>query len=159
MTEQVFVAREGELARLNEFLDKALAGHGQVCFVTGEAGAGKTALLTAFARRVQAQHADLLVAIGVCNAQTGIGDPYLPFRWTTWKEGCGNASKRTWTHSVAIYRDVDDRRGEVTSLVQLAIAVQDVGYFSEAWAYYEQGLSLAHQVGDRPLCESKELSG
>ncbi|MFQ5855117.1 MAG: AAA family ATPase [Anaerolineae bacterium] len=80
MTEQVFVARERELAQLNTFLDRALAGHGQVCFVTGEAGAGKTALVTEFARRAQVQHADLLVAIGECNDQTGIGDPYLPFR-------------------------------------------------------------------------------
>ncbi|MFQ5855111.1 MAG: ATP-binding protein [Anaerolineae bacterium] len=83
-----FVARERELAQLQAFLDKTLAGQGQVCFVTGEAGAGKTALVTdtsatlstRFARRAQAQHDDLLVAVGDCNAQTGIGDPYLPFR-------------------------------------------------------------------------------
>jgi adenylate cyclase len=80
LPDQVFVARERELDRLNRFLDRALAGHGQVCFVTGEAGAGKTALVGEFARRAQAQHADLLVASGECNAQTGIGDPYLPFR-------------------------------------------------------------------------------
>jgi ABC-type oligopeptide transport system substrate-binding subunit len=80
MSQQTFVVRERELARLNGFLDMTLAGHGQVCFVTGEAGAGKTALVTEFARRAQDAHADLLVAIGNCNAQTGIGDPYLPFR-------------------------------------------------------------------------------
>ncbi|MFQ5792775.1 MAG: ATP-binding protein, partial [Acidobacteriota bacterium] len=80
MTEQVFVARERELAQLQTFLDRALAGQGQVCFVTGEAGAGKTALVTEFARRAQERHEDLLVAIGDCNAQTGIGDPSLPFR-------------------------------------------------------------------------------
>ena len=39
MLEQVFVARERELAQLNTFLDHALSGQGQVCFVTGEAGA------------------------------------------------------------------------------------------------------------------------
>ena len=89
MPTSVFVARERELSQLQTFLDRALAGHGQassrgsargVCFVTGEAGAGKTALVTEFARRAQARHDDLLVAIGECNAQTGIGDPYLPFR-------------------------------------------------------------------------------
>ncbi|RME43710.1 MAG: ATP-binding protein, partial [Chloroflexi bacterium] len=78
MAEQVFVARERELAQLNEFLDQALAGHGTVCFVTGEAGAGKTTLVTEFARRAQDAHFHLLVAFGDCNAQTGIGDPYLP---------------------------------------------------------------------------------
>lgn len=80
MTDQVFVAREHELAQLQTFLDRALAGHGQVCFVTGEAGAGKTALVTEFARCAQVQHDDLIVAVGQGDAQTGVGDPYLPFR-------------------------------------------------------------------------------
>jgi DNA-binding SARP family transcriptional activator len=76
----VFVARERELAKLGEFLDLALAGHGRVVFVTGEAGSGKTALVHEFIRRAQEMHADLLAAGGHCNAHTGIGDPYLPFR-------------------------------------------------------------------------------
>ena len=62
------------------FLDLALAGQGRVVFVTGEAGSGKTALIQEFTRRAQAAHADLIVASGNCNAYTGIGDPYLPFR-------------------------------------------------------------------------------
>jgi len=76
----IFVARERELASLNGFLEEALAGRGQVAFVTGEAGSGKTALIDEFTRRAQAAHAELIVARGNCNAQTGIGDPYLPFR-------------------------------------------------------------------------------
>jgi len=59
--------------------DKALAGNGQVVFIKGEAGCGKTALIQELARRAQEQHADLIVAGGKCNAHTGIGDPYLPF--------------------------------------------------------------------------------
>jgi len=77
---QVFVARKHELEQLDGFLTRALAGHGQVCFVTGEAGTGKTALVTEFARRVQEQYKDLIVAVGQCDALTGAGDPYLPFR-------------------------------------------------------------------------------
>ncbi|MGD2147975.1 MAG: AAA family ATPase [Anaerolineae bacterium] len=80
MTEQAFVGRERELARLNEWLAGALAGQGQICFVTGEAGSGKTALIAEFARRAESAHPELLIAAGNCNAQTGIGDPYLPFR-------------------------------------------------------------------------------
>ena len=76
----VFVARERELAQLDRFLDTALAGQGRVVFVTGEAGSGKTALVQEFARRAQDAHPDLVVASGNCNAHTGIGDPYLPFR-------------------------------------------------------------------------------
>jgi tetratricopeptide (TPR) repeat protein len=80
MAEQAFVAREQELARLRSFLDLALTGQGQVAFITGEAGSGKTALVGEFASRAQERHPDLVVAIGNCNAYTGIGDPYLPFR-------------------------------------------------------------------------------
>src|SRR5690242_3375306 len=80
MPETVFVGRERELKRLDDFLSRALLGHGQVAFVTGEAGSGKTALISAFIDRARQAHEDLLVAMGNCNAQSGIGDPYLPFR-------------------------------------------------------------------------------
>jgi DNA-binding SARP family transcriptional activator len=76
----VFVARERELAWLESHLDHALAGRGQVVFVTGDPGRGKTALLGEFARRAMGTHPDLLVAWGDCNAYSGVGDPYLPFR-------------------------------------------------------------------------------
>jgi tetratricopeptide (TPR) repeat protein len=75
-----FVGQERELAKLDGFLDRALAGQGQVAFVTGEAGSGKTVLIGEFTRRAMAAHSDLAVAAGRCNAQSGIGDPYLPFR-------------------------------------------------------------------------------
>ncbi len=78
--EGVFVSREKELNKLGEFLTGAVAGRGRVCFVTGEAGFGKTSLALEFARQAQQQQGDLLVALGSCDAQTGLGDPYLPFR-------------------------------------------------------------------------------
>ena len=74
------VAREQELDRLNHFLDLALADRGRIVFITGEAGSGKTTLVNEFTRRARAAHPDLIVANGNCNAHTGIGDPYLPFR-------------------------------------------------------------------------------
>jgi tetratricopeptide (TPR) repeat protein len=75
-----FVARERELAELNSYLDKALSGAGQICFISGQAGAGKTALMRHFSHQALAARPDLLVAVGTGNAQVGIGDPYLPFR-------------------------------------------------------------------------------
>ncbi|HXF60057.1 MAG TPA: AAA family ATPase [Caldilineaceae bacterium] len=75
-----FVAREEELARLQAHLAQALDGSGQVVFITGEAGCGKSILAQEFARRSQEAHPDLIMAGGHCNAYTGIGDPYLPFR-------------------------------------------------------------------------------
>ncbi|MFQ5400195.1 MAG: BTAD domain-containing putative transcriptional regulator [Anaerolineae bacterium] len=74
------VARENELARLEQSLEKALAGGGQVVFIIGDAGSGKTALADEFVRRAIAAHGDLVAAWGNCNAQAGVGDPYLPFR-------------------------------------------------------------------------------
>jgi DNA-binding SARP family transcriptional activator/predicted ATPase len=76
----VFVARERELSQLDGFLRLALGGQGRVAFVTGEAGSGKTALVQEFVRRAQDRHTGLVAASGNCNAHTGVGDPYLPFR-------------------------------------------------------------------------------
>ncbi len=74
------VARQRELAQLDAHLTAALAGNGSIAFITGEAGDGKTLLAQAFVRRSQEKYPDLVVATGNCNAYTGIGDPYLPFR-------------------------------------------------------------------------------
>ena len=74
------LAREIELEKLHGFLQEALDGQRSVCFVTGEAGAGKTSLLTEFCRVARMRYPELVIADGHCNAQTGIGDPYLPFR-------------------------------------------------------------------------------
>jgi len=76
----VFVGRELELGRLNGLLDQTLKGRGQVVFVTGEAGSGKTALISECDRRAQEKHETLIVARGNCDAQAGSGDPYRPFR-------------------------------------------------------------------------------
>ena len=80
MSDQVFVARNRELAKLDAFLGRAVAGQGQVCFVSGEPGSGKTALVQEFARRALAQNQELITATGTCNAQTGIGEAFLPCR-------------------------------------------------------------------------------
>lgn len=75
-----FVGRDRELAHLMEQLSHATSGDGRrVSFIAGAAGAGKSALLEELTARAHAAHPDLAVATGVCNASTGIGDPYLPF--------------------------------------------------------------------------------
>lgn len=76
----MFVARERELAQLDAFLQRSISSEGRVVFITGESGSGKTALIQELAHRAQDAHADLIVASGNCNAHTGVGDPYLPFR-------------------------------------------------------------------------------
>jgi predicted ATPase len=76
----VFVARERELAELAAGLETAGSGKGQILFVIGGAGRGKTMLVQEFARRAQAADPELIVVGGYCNAHAGLGDPYLPFR-------------------------------------------------------------------------------
>ncbi|MEJ2011303.1 MAG: AAA family ATPase [Anaerolineales bacterium] len=75
-----FVAREAELAQLDHHLQSALQRDGRVVFVIGDAGSGKTALLKEFTHRALEGYPALIVASGNCNAQTGMGDPYLPLR-------------------------------------------------------------------------------
>jgi len=75
-----FVAREQELAELEAALATARSGAGQILFVIGGAGRGKTMLVQEFARQAQLADPQLLVISGYGNAHTGIGDPYLPFR-------------------------------------------------------------------------------
>jgi ABC-type oligopeptide transport system substrate-binding subunit len=76
----VFVGREAELSRLMGFLETAVKGQGQVAFLAGDAGSGKSSLLAAFAEEASQAHEGLLVAWGAGNAFSGRGDPYLPFR-------------------------------------------------------------------------------
>jgi predicted ATPase len=80
LSDERFVGRERQLATLRACLAAAIEGRGQVHFVTGQAGSGKTALVLHFLDEARRAHPDLVVASGNCNAQTGIGDPYLPFR-------------------------------------------------------------------------------
>ncbi|HMQ52224.1 MAG TPA: AAA family ATPase, partial [Anaerolineae bacterium] len=61
-------------------LATARAGQGQIQFVIGGAGRGKTSLVQEFARQALADDPDLVVITGNCHAHTGLGDPYLPFR-------------------------------------------------------------------------------
>ena len=78
--DQIFIAREEQLKQLGDCLAQAVGGQGRVCFVSGEAGSGKTSLVQEFVRRAQEGDKDLAVAVGLCDAQSGIGDAYLPFR-------------------------------------------------------------------------------
>lgn len=80
MENPVFVGRKRELEQLDTFLKRALEGQGTACFVVGEAGSGKTTLVSEFARRAQEAHPELVAAVGQSDAQIGTGDPYLPFR-------------------------------------------------------------------------------
>lgn len=75
-----FVAREEELAALHEHLAAIYEGQGRICFVTGGAGRGKSALLAEFVSQAHERHPALVAAQGACSARVGMGDPLMPFR-------------------------------------------------------------------------------
>ncbi len=95
MSNSVFVGREAELHKLKTFLDNAALGKTQVVFIAGEAGSGKSSLVTEFIRREEEADPKLITSMGECNAQTGIGDPYLPFRQVLTALTTGNDGEKT----------------------------------------------------------------
>lgn len=74
------IGRETELKQLNQILQKAVKGKLQIVFVTGEAGIGKTALVSTFLQQAKSNFPDLFTASSKCQAIAGSQqDPYLPF--------------------------------------------------------------------------------
>ena len=70
------LGREGELASMSRWLERARQGDRQVVFVTGEPGIGKTTLVTAV--RDEAAARGFSMAWGQCLEQYGAGEAYLP---------------------------------------------------------------------------------
>ena len=68
------------MTRLQARLTGALKGSGRIVLISGEAGYGKTTLMTHFARHTLQTYPNLIVAGGNCEAFVGDGTPYLPFR-------------------------------------------------------------------------------
>jgi len=113
-----FVARQQELDKLNGFLNETIAHRGSVALVSGGAGRGKTALLDEFTRQAMDTYPDLLAVVGNCNAFSGVGDPYLPFREimgmltgdieTRWKAGLISTShvRRIWAVLPDVFKKV-----------------------------------------------------
>ncbi len=75
-----FVGRESELTWLDERLRCVLSGEGQIAFIAGSSGRGKTALMLEFMQQALDAQPELIASGGICTAYTGLGDPYLPFR-------------------------------------------------------------------------------
>jgi predicted ATPase len=75
LAEPPLVGREHELEELRTYLNSALAGKGTTVFVSGEAGAGKTRLVTEFLSQAKEQRAIILKGWCLSNAAV----PYFPF--------------------------------------------------------------------------------
>jgi tetratricopeptide (TPR) repeat protein len=75
LAEPVLVGREHELAELQTSLNSTIAGKGTTVFVSGEAGAGKTRLVTEFLNQARKQAVTILTGWCLSNAAV----PYFPF--------------------------------------------------------------------------------
>lgn len=131
------VGRDNELARLQAHLDAALGGRGQIVFVTGEAGQGKTSLLTAFAEQAQAADSELIVARGAGTAVGGYGDPYLALREVFRMlladpraplhadQLTSEQARRLWAFAPTVARTIDEAGPHLLDVVVPARTVQD----------------------------------
>jgi tetratricopeptide (TPR) repeat protein len=75
LAEPILVGREHELKKLQALLNSAVAGKGTTVFVSGEAGAGKTRLVTEFLNQARKQAVTVLTGWCLSNAAV----PYFPF--------------------------------------------------------------------------------
>jgi tetratricopeptide (TPR) repeat protein len=76
LDEPILVGREHELLELQSFFKSALEGKGTTVFVSGEAGSGKTKLVTDFLNSAN-QKESITTLTGWCLCDAGI--PYFPF--------------------------------------------------------------------------------
>ena len=75
LAEPKFVGREQELVKLEHHFKQAIEGKGTTVFVSGEAGVGKTRLITAFLKKAKIRGVTMLS--GWCLSEAGV--PYFPF--------------------------------------------------------------------------------
>lgn len=75
LAEPALVGRERELEELQVFLNSAVEGKGATVFVSGEAGSGKTRLITTLLNKVRKQGVTTLT--GWCLSNVAV--PYFPF--------------------------------------------------------------------------------
>jgi DNA-binding winged helix-turn-helix (wHTH) protein/tetratricopeptide (TPR) repeat protein len=87
-----FVARDAELARLDQHWTAARRGAGRVVFISGEPGIGKSALLERFIEQARARAPLALVLRGQCLQLFGLIEPHLPIR-AALVDGLGGPSR------------------------------------------------------------------
>jgi len=73
----ILLGRNAELAQLQSYFEKVLAGERQIVFVTGEPGIGKTTLVERFITQTCRAYTDH-IGLGECIDHYGSGEAYLP---------------------------------------------------------------------------------
>lgn len=93
LAEPVLVGRERELEQLQHYLESAAKGKGTTVFISGEAGSGKTRLISDFLNAAK-QKIEITTLTGWCLSNAGV--PYFPFieAFSTYFSSSGKKSKK-----------------------------------------------------------------
>jgi ABC-type oligopeptide transport system substrate-binding subunit/transcriptional regulator with XRE-family HTH domain len=131
------VGRDSEVNRLLTHLAAAQTGETRMVFVTGEAGQGKTSLLTEFADRAQQAVPDLIAARGAGTAAGGYADPYLALRdlfrmlvvdpgaqWHA-EQLSAEQARRLWTFAPTVAQTIVESGPHLLDVVVPADTVQE----------------------------------
>ena len=158
-----FVGREEELAELEAAFSIATRGKAQFRFIAGNPGQGKTTLLEEFSRLADQRSPEVLIVSGSCNAFSGIGDPYLPFRdamgmltgnvESSWVSGAVTTSQATrlWKAAPSVLHHLLNYGRQVLETMvpkaHLIPRCQDAAQVGEEWAKgYLQFLEKSSQM-------------
>jgi tetratricopeptide (TPR) repeat protein len=136
-----FVGRQRELEMLDEACRSAAQGHGQVVFVAGEAGIGKSRLLAELRQRLD--EGSVLWIEGRCTSY-GATTPLLPI-----------------VDGLRRFVGIDDRDGEPSAGTKIEAAVRGLGD-DLAWTipFVRSVLSLAGApVSDHSGAQPREVAG
>src|SRR5262245_10171949 len=90
LTAGPIVGRQQEIARLEDWFQRATQGTRQLVFVSGDVGIGKTTMVDRFLAHCAAGNAGR-VGRGQCAEHYGEGEPYLPFFEALWQLSHGLA--------------------------------------------------------------------
>jgi predicted ATPase len=75
LAEPILAGRDNEINQLNRFFEAANSGHGTTIFIVGQAGSGKTRLVTEFTNDLEDE--ETVILAGWCLSNSPI--PYFPF--------------------------------------------------------------------------------
>lgn len=100
--DEPFVARQAELARLLELWAAARRGSGQVVFVSGEPGIGKSRLVRRFVELARGEAPLALTLEGQCLQLLGAAEPHRPFLEAL-GGGLASAARPTLLEALELY--------------------------------------------------------
>jgi DNA-binding CsgD family transcriptional regulator/tetratricopeptide (TPR) repeat protein len=144
------VGRETELARLDSMLDALAAGVGGTVLVAGDAGIGKTRLITALAQR--ARQVGAVVLLGRCLDLVGAAIPFLAFADAFHR--VSHSPMRTVVAGAAdgpvgrlrLFQQVRDAASRMAQSAPLVLMLEDV-HWADA-STLDLISFLAHSAGD-----------